>query len=940
MPGDGILRIGATVDKTGVEAGLSGFQDGVQTTVQSIAVQVEETCARTKAAWNKLGDDVKAAAQSVSAESLKVAEATKAQTAALADLRRASVLSRDAKLDEATSTGILAAAQVKVAASSAAVAAAKKEEATSVATAAEEEALSSNVIIAAFQRAAFGVRESCTLIQEKLVETAETGKLSAEGITAGFAGLGSLLGAGIFVGFAAHFLDETSKMEIELAHLAEKTGITIQYLAGLQQVVRESGGDWDAVATGLMKMNKSLADSTEPSKALINALGGINVKIEDLKGLQPEAKLQLLAIAFAASENAGNKAAAATAVFSKGGQALIPVLNEQGAALEENVREHAKLIAITNKSLDAAFLWQQTTARLSAEFRSVMVPAIALVEETIAGLLSVVKGLDAVIWAVIDAIGALAKALMTVGGVIYDAMTGNFGRMRTDAKELTHDLAMIWEDYGRTAGQRFKETAALWNWKPPEVARPKPPGDTGADGDDGLNGVAAAAALKKDVADLNALKIAHYMTIEEERDFWAKKLAAAHEGSDEFIALQAKLAPLMNRSTRAPSTKADISADEEELTRIMSAHRLTIDEEVAFWRRKLAVNSGGINEYVAILKKVNQAQGKGPELESADLSHSGVDGKAYIKAAEERVKGELQAYRSQAEEKMRMASEDYAEVEKNTAFEVSMGRMSGEQRIAALRLASNQENQIRQQQSKFIEMLDMNDQKAYERLLKQEEQSTRLHLGQIAQLNQRTALETARNWQHAFDKMSDTFSHNTASWILGQQSLAQSWSNTLVGMTRTVVENLLKQAIAYITHAAMVEAVQERQKMKDAAEAARKAYIAVSAIPVVGPFLAPIAAAGAFAAVEAFEQGGIVGGRGAVPILAHAGERVLTPSQTRNVERIANQDNSSNSSQANHFHYSPQISGIDGASVESMARKHSATFTREAMRQLRLRNKT
>ena len=128
MAGDGITSIGATVDKTGVDAGLGSIQDGMQAMVQTIAVQVEETCARTRAAWNHLSEDVKASAANVSAESLKVAEATKAQVAALGDLRRASVLAKDANIDEAQSTAILAAAQQRAAAAAAAVAIAKQEE--------------------------------------------------------------------------------------------------------------------------------------------------------------------------------------------------------------------------------------------------------------------------------------------------------------------------------------------------------------------------------------------------------------------------------------------------------------------------------------------------------------------------------------------------------------------------------------------------------------------------------------------------------------------------------------------------------------------------------------------------------------------------------------------------------------------------------------------
>jgi hypothetical protein len=98
----------------------------------------------------------------------------------------------------------------------------------------------------------------------------------------------------------------------------------------------------------------------------------------------------------------------------------------------------------------------------------------------------------------------------------------------------------------------------------------------------------------------------------------------------------------------------------------------------------------------------------------------------------------------------------------------------------------------------------------------------------------------------------------------------------------------------------MQKAGQKSQIFADAKTAAANTYAAVSAIPVVGPFLAPPAAAAAFAGVLAFDSfgaGGVVQGGGgmAVPVLAHAGERVLTQSQTQNFESLVNMRTSSSS---------------------------------------------
>jgi hypothetical protein len=839
MAGDGILSIGATVDKTGVDEGLGSIKEGVQLTVQQIAVQVEETCAKSKAAWNKLSEDVKAAATNVSAESLKVAEATKAQTAALADLRRASVLAKDAKLDEAVSTGILAAAQQKVAAASAQVAAAKKEEAAAVAEAAEEEALSSNVIIAAFQRVAMAAQETMTVVQEKLVATAETATETGSVMTAAFSGLGEVLGVGLVIGFAAHFMDETAKVNIELGHLHEKTGIAIEDLSGLQALVKESGGQWEAVSTGLIRMNKNLADSAEPSKALVNALAGVGLKVQDLKGLKPEEQLEKIAVAFARTDNAGNRAAAAIAVFGKGGAALIPILAQQGGHLAENIRLIQQQTGVTEDSVAESERWQRSMAAVSREFQKWGNFLVENAHYVQAMLLAVGESIFTVFryaWAAIEAGGlTIAKLAMTID----DLRNARIWALKQDMADLKDSLTVPFKEATADVEHYWSVVANTWKGakEQPRMTTVDTPDDGGGTGGGGGGGKGKV------------------------------KGAASPAGV------------VLPPQTESP----DVSAASQQFIE---------------------------------------------ELQEES------------KAKQDAVREEMQADREAAEEKIRLAEQDYQQVEKQTAFEVQVGRMTPQQRLAALRDAAAQEEQVRLQQSTFLQMLDMNDQKRYEQDLKQQVQAVRQYVAQIQQLNQQGALSVAKSWQQAFDRMSDTFASNTSKWITGQESLGRAWSKTLVGMTQTVITNLLKQAVAYITHAATVQAVQEREKLQDAAAAARKTYVAVAAIPYVGPFLAPPAAAAAFAAVEAFEQGGIVKGMpgGAVPILAHAGERVLSHSQTTNFEKLVN--NSSSSTTINpQFHYSPRISGIDGASVESMARRHGSTFTREAMRQLRLSNR-
>jgi hypothetical protein len=850
MPGEGIVSIGATFDKTNVDAGLGDTQAMVKASMESITADVTQAAAKTRSAWKNLGEDVKAAAATVTSESLKVAEATKLQAQAFSDLRRATILSRDAKLSETQQSAILAAAQTKVAETTAAVAAAKRAEAEAVATAAEEEALSQNVIIRAFQRAAAVVTESSAEIREQMVATAETGGLEAEGITAGFAGFSKLLGAGIAVGFAANYIDGVAKMNVELEHLSVQSGISITNLAGLQQIVREMGGEWEPVATGLVKMNRSLADSKEPSKALVEALAGINLKIEDLRGKHPEEQLQIISKAFAETGNAGNVANAALAIFSKGGAALIPVLKEQGAQLEANMKRTGELTGVTEESAEAARRWTQDTARLSAQFRSVMIPVMEHAEDVVRRIAFVFESAAALMMTVFEGVGAAITSILApiakVSLALYDLMTGQFAKAIAEAKDVPTAFTNQWKGAFDNIKNYWAEVKATLTGSTP-VPKIEPGGDEGqgyvATPKKGHN-----EAFQRDEQQLNQLRLAtaqrgYALGVDGEIKFWKDRLAAAKQGSQEYESIVAKLANL---------------------------------EEQALKQRR------------------DPKPGQLAQVQTPDLSKDAERAIAEMTAEEkEAAKQQIQAQREEIDEKIRLAQEGYRAAEENANAEVRMYRMTSQERITALKAAADQEYQIELGLIRAKEILDNGEAQKYQQDLNRELQLTRQHDQQIAQLNRQSAEQTQKIWLEAYQKMTAGFNDAVARWVVTGQGFAQSMAQMMGSITENFTRNVMKMAEQFLLGIMLQKQGQKSQIFADAKTAAANTYSAVSAIPYVGPFLAPPAAAAAFAGVMAFDSfgdGGVVRGGGgmAVPVLAHAGERVLTPSQTQNFESLVN----------------------------------------------------
>lgn len=932
MPGDGILSIGATVDKTGVETGLAAIGDSTKTLVQSIAVQVEETAAKTRAAWNKLGSDVKAAASSVSAEALRVAETTKANTAALADLRRASVLAKDANIDEAESTRVLAAAQEKAAATAAAIAEAKQAQAAAIEEANLREGLSENLLVAEMQLASRKIALSFDEMKARLVLGAKGGTFQIRDLATAFTGLGEVIAAVVAAGMIIHFADDTAKAVEELGHLSVESGIAIENLSGLKEIVEEMGGEWDPVAMGVVRLQRAIKQAQAGVPTYIRAFQDIGVTMDQLNGKKAEEQLNIISAAIQRTGDVGRVADAAITLFSRDGLKAIPIFQEYGGTLSTVIDQTGKLTGVTGEAYDSARAWTQTMHRLSMEFHAVMIPALRVGEIAIAKLAASVEVLAAYLYAIGDVIMPVAKNLATLGGLIYDALTGRYRQLKNDTALLTHDLEQSWKEYADRAGSHFRDANARWAWTPPKVEAPPPAPDEGPawlekspTPKDHRGAPRGQSEIGRDVDALNELKLDHAMTLEEEIDFWQKRLAAAKNGSAKYkAAITAKLAPLEQREMRKPAALA-------------------------------------------------------PETASPDVSDAEATTTASLQtealAQQLAAKQEQEAARAAAEAKIRAAQDAYAEVERTTEAQVRLGQMSQQQRLAALRSAADEELKIREQQSQLIQMLDMADQRRTERDLADEEQAYRQHALQIAQIQQQQAQLMQQKSQAMVQAMTGPFDQFVDHWLTNGRFMANAFANMADGMAMNVIRSIMRMGQAQLEHAvtslavhtttnqakvasdavaaAQSSAIETESAMKSlaksAAKAAGKAWSALSDIPVVGPVLGAAAAAATFTgvmALAAFDQGGVVpnrmglAGYGAhVPILAEAGERVLSGPQSTNFEKLVNQTAAPASTNV-HYHDHTSLSGIDGASIAGMYRKNAAAGRREFVRQIRLANLT
>jgi hypothetical protein len=199
----------------------------------------------------------------------------------------------------------------------------------------------------------------------------------------------------------------------------------------------------------------------------------------------------------------------------------------------------------------------------------------------------------------------------------------------------------------------------------------------------------------------------------------------------------------------------------------------------------------------------------------------------------------------------------------------------------------------------------------------------------IQAINDKAATASAKLWDKAFATLGHTFDSAIRGMVTGTQSFKGAFASMIQDMTAKFISAMVTQAAQYIAaHLLMLavhKSIHQQEVLADAKSAAAAAWKAVVGIPVIGPVLAPIAAATAFAGVEAFsaERGWDMVPAGGALTRLHAREMVLSAPIADAVRGRASGGSSSAGGEI-HIHYSPQIHAIDARGVAGLLDKHSS----------------
>lgn len=214
-----------------------------------------------------------------------------------------------------------------------------------------------------------------------------------------------------------------------LGNIADKLGVSFEFIQTLEEAANRSGTSIDAVSAAFGRLQKSVLGVDEESKAAQKALAEIGVTAEELQQLSPEDQYQRIGVALAGIEDPARRTATATALFGRAGADLIPFFNNLPGATADIERFGRSLTAIDRRRIDEFGAGLDALGVATQGLgQSLLLPFVGLGE----GIATAFAEITAGVTAVIDPIGQILEPVLTqIGRVIQLIGTnlGNLGRV-------------------------------------------------------------------------------------------------------------------------------------------------------------------------------------------------------------------------------------------------------------------------------------------------------------------------------------------------------------------------------------------------------------------------------------------------------------------------------------------------------------------------------
>jgi Prophage tail length tape measure protein len=522
--------------------------------------------------------------------------------------------------------------------------------------------------------------------------------------------------------------------------------------------------------------------------------------------------------------------------------------------------------------------------------------------------------------------------------VIMEAVEARFKDMRenslTPLQKTLNDVALAWDNFWNSANDEDGLAG---------LQAPMPHGTVSYDGDPGhLSDEEAAASVAKSLAtkaerDRNdeikrgielqqqmGLQIAKRSELEGKLAQMQEAQRAAEEAGDTKDAANfAQSAGEIQRQIAQLKEKGALSTADRwkaELEEMKADHDVSKQDELSFWQAKVQIAGQGSREYLTALREVNKLT---KQVQAEDRT----------------------TRRQDLEDERKAAGDGYALAKEELDLKRDLHQITGAEEYTQLKQLKDQEYQL--QRAALQQELDLYEQgsKEKDKINNQLAALERRHILDTTKLENQAVEATKKQWQSVAQPINSALTSAFRGVISGSETMKQALGNIADALVSKMLDAGLKIAENWIESQFLTQAATEATSTAtgvstiaaSAAEAGAAAYASTAAIPIIGPELAPAAAATAYGATLAFQGAlGVASAAGGYDIPSglnpltqlHQQEMVL-PANLAN--RIRNMTADGNGDTHVHFN----VSTLDSAGVKKFFAKHGSTIAHTVASQAR-----
>lgn len=233
----------------------------------------------------------------------------------------------------------------------------------------------------------------------------------------GVQGFASRAGAALAGAFSVQQIAGAAKDVMDLTgrigDLAEKAGISREAVQELDYAAKLSGTSFDSVSSALAKMANGLL---EEKGGVVDAVKGLGLNIDAIRGMSPDLAFQSIATAIAAIPDPMQRSKAAMEVFGKSGADLLPLLlKDIGAFREEAQRTGVVMsndLVLAGEALGDS--WDRVQSRINALKAQALMPVL----DVFMKMPEPIQTLAGAAIALSPALSGIGTAIMLSGGPV------------------------------------------------------------------------------------------------------------------------------------------------------------------------------------------------------------------------------------------------------------------------------------------------------------------------------------------------------------------------------------------------------------------------------------------------------------------------------------------------------------------------------------------